>query len=255
MTDLELLELNREGFIPGPFEFEEDFSKRVALVKKVFKIGEWIPASHWDWVKVSLGEFFDFEPNSLPAFYSNESLRLWQGAASWVEGKRIVSIQLRKALKRGSYLGIYKREGILAHEAVHAARSAFDEPENEEFFAYMTSEKKWHRVFGPIIRRPWEVWPFFIAMIGGAVFPAAYLGAAILAFIGFYRLIRQHRRLRLAMEKIVDVVIDKRIARAILFRLTDNEILMFSKGENIEDYRKKQRCLRWRLIGLAYFKK
>jgi hypothetical protein len=254
MTDLELLQLNREGFIPGPSESEEDFCNRVALVKKTFEIGEWIPTSHWDWVKICLRQMFDFEPSALPAFYSNESLRLWEGAAAWIEGRRIVSVQLRKTLQQGSYLGIYKREQILAHEAVHAARSAFDEPENEEFFAYMTSEQKWHRVFGPIVKRPWEIWPFFLAMMGGAFFSIAYLCAAIWASIGFYRLIRQHRRLRLAAERILDVVVDKVIARAILFRLTDDEILMFSKGEKIEDYRKKQKCLRWRLICLAYFK-
>ena len=253
MTDQELFSLNKEGFIPGPSESEEDFIQRVASVKKSGQTGQSIPDSHWDWVHASLEEIFDFRPACLFAFYSNKNLTPWQGAASWVEGKKIISIQLRKALERGSYLGLYKREEILAHEAVHAARSGFDEPQNEEFFAYMTSEKKWHRVLGPIVKRPWEVWPFFAAMGAGAFFPFAYLAAAIWAAFGFYRLIRQHRRLSLATKNIFATGLDRASTRAVLFRLTDAEILMFSKGGKIEDYRKRQKCLRWRLIGF-YFK-
>lgn len=254
MTDQELLFFNREGFIPGPSESEEDFSERVLLAKKKFENGNWIPRSDWDWVRLFLGGLFDFEPEYLPAFYSNQSLRAWQGAATWIEGKKIVSIQLRKALKRGSYLFLYTREEILAHEAVHAARSAFCEPENEEFFAYMTSEKKWHRVLGPIVQSPWELWPFFLAMLAGAIFPIFYLIAAIWVSMGFFRLIRRHFRIKRAFRKILKVVDDEKIARAILFRLTDREIALFSADEKIEEYRKKQRCLRWRLISLAYFK-
>ena len=256
MTDQELLDLNRQGFIPGPSESEEGFAERVLETRKIFEKGERLPLAHWDWVKVSLRKIFDFEPHYLPAFYSNRSLRIWQGAATWIEGKMIVSIQLREALKRGSYLGLYKREEILAHEAVHAARSAFDESRNEEFFAYMTSEKKWHRTFGPMIQRPWEIWPFFCLIVGASFFPSLYWGAAVWLSIGFYRLIRQHRRINLAARRLSERIeisqnhYDR--VRAILFRLTDHEIDLFSSGENVQIYAEKQNCLRWRLIRLAY---
>lgn len=254
IADVELLDLNSKGFIPGPSESEEDFLKRIAAIQKTFAQSEQIPFAHWDWVRIFLKKVFDFEPYCLSAFYSNHSLMPWQGAAAWIEGNTLVSIQLREAFKKkSSYLGVYKREEILAHEAVHAARSAFQEPQNEEFFAYMSSEKKWRRVLGPIFVRPWEIWPFFLSIAIGSFFSFAYFIGACLSMVGFYRLIRQHGRLKRASRQILRYVKQADVVRAILLRLTDAEIVLFSKGENIEDYRRRQRCLRWRLINLAYF--
>src|SRR5579872_7343025 len=127
MTDEELLEFNRTGFIPGPDETEEKYLKRIESTKAAYlKLGvAAIPSSHWEWVEKKILDGFDFVPRSLPAFYSNRSLAPWQGAAAWVERDQILAIQLREAFKKGSFLKIYSRSEILAHEAVHAARSAF----------------------------------------------------------------------------------------------------------------------------------
>lgn len=252
MTDIELLALNKDGFIPGPGEEEAAFLSRVARCKENFQKGGWIPTGHWDWVREYLGQIFDVKPLYICAFYSNRSLAPWQGAASWIEGRTLSSIQLREGLRKGSYLWLYSREEILAHEAVHAARSGFDENRYEEFFAYMTSEKKWRRVLGPIIQRPWEVWPLFMLLVGGMVWPGCYLGAAVWSGLGFFRLIRQHRRLKKAASQILREVGDVGKTRAILFRLTDDEIRKFSQGQNIETV--SQGDLRWRLIKRAYGK-
>jgi hypothetical protein len=53
-----------------------------------------------------------------------------------------------------------------------------------------------------------------------------------------------------ASEQIFLRVKDSRIARSILFRLTDSEIYAFAKGENIEKYAIQQACLRWRIIRM-----
>ena len=129
MQDRELLDWNRRGFIPGPKESEEDFLRRVNDTgKEAVKLGgRPIPSSHWEWVRRHLREIFDFEPESLPAFYSNRLLVPWQGAASWIMSGKLIGVQLREKLQRGSYLGLYDRNEILAHEAVHAARCAFQE--------------------------------------------------------------------------------------------------------------------------------
>ncbi len=248
MTDNDLFKLDKEGFIPGPGEEEGPFLARVAKVKENFESGSWIPASHWDWVRQYLGEMFHVKPLYICAFYSNRSLTPWQGAASWIEGRTLVSIQLRTGLKKGSYLGMYSREEILAHEAVHAARSGFDESRFEEFFAYMTSQKKWRRVLGPILHRPWEAWPFLLSLIGGIFFEPFYLGTAVWAGIGFVRLIKQHRILKKAADRLLQIVKDPGITRAILFRLTDEEIERFSDGEDVQKYANVQQSLRWRIL-------
>lgn len=254
MTDAELLQLNASGFIPGPSETEEMFLNRAASVQKRCGQGEQIPRAHLDWVRLQLKEIFDFEPECIPVFYSNRSLAVWQGAASWIEDGKLISVQLREALRKGSYWG-YRRDEILAHEAVHAARSAFEEPRTEEFFAYLVSEKWWRRAFGPMIQRPWEVWPFLLGMGTGLFFPLGNFGAAAWVGMGFLRLIRLHRCLRRAGKSLMRVVKDGKKARAILLRLTDREIELLAKGADIAAYAARQECLRWRLIRLAYLAK
>lgn len=251
MTDAELLRLNARGFIPGPSETEETFLNRVASVQKRWEQEGQIPRAHLDWVRLHLKEIFDFEPDCLPVFYSNRSLAIWQGAACWIEGGKLASVQLREALRRGSYWG-YQRDEILAHEAVHAARSAFEEPRTEEFFAYLVSEKWWNRAFGPMIRRPWEVWPFLLGIGTGLFFPYVNLGAAAWLGLGCLRLLRLHRCLRKAGKNLMRVVPEGKKARAILLRLTDQEIALLAKGADIAALAARQHCLRWRLIRLAY---
>ena len=168
MTDQELLALNQKGFIPGPGETEADFTARVQAPPPVqFQSMEPIPSSHWDWVRHHLEELYDFRPDSLTAFYSNKKLAPWQGAASWIIASKpgpLCAVQLRTGFKKGNYLKLYSREEILAHEAVHAARCAFEEPDSEEYFAYFTSSARWRRVFGPIIRKPWEAAAFLAVL-------------------------------------------------------------------------------------------
>ncbi len=249
MTDQELLALDQMGFIPGPNEDEASFLARIDQVKEKFHKGQWIPTAHWDWVREFLGGLFNVKPLYICAFYSNRSLTPWQGAASWIEGKTLHSIQLRKGLKKGSYLKIYKREEILAHEAVHAMRSGFDENRYEEFFAYMTSESKWRKILGPILQRPWEAWPFLICLSAAIFWPPIYWGATLWAFLGFTRLIRRHCTLKKAAAVIHDQVQDPRKTRAILFRLTDAEIEQLSRRETLSE----DNSLRWRIIR-SYFK-
>ncbi len=247
ITDDELLALSQSGFIPGPGEVEENFLHRVSSTKQAFlKLGvSAIPESHWEWVGAKLRKLFGFTPDSLPAFYSNRSLSPWQGAAAWVERGQIIAIQLRNAFKKGSFLRMYQRSEILSHEAVHAARSAFPKDPWDEFFAYMVSEKSWRRALGPIIQRPWEVWPFLVFCVLGALDAIFFLGAAAWIGAGFFRLIRAHLTLTKASKELQKQMSDDD-ARALLLRLTGEEIQSLSKGKEI----KISEDLRGRLIAI-----
>jgi hypothetical protein len=264
----ELLECNRQGLIPGPGEEADAFWKRAAETKRRFAGGEWIPGAHWDWARAMLREAYDVDPVWVAACYSDEGLAPWQGAACWIEGREVRAVQLREGLRKGSYLGICRREEVLAHEAVHVARCAFDERRSEEFFAYAVSLRKWRKVLGPMIQRPWEVWPFFGSAVGFAFCSCAapfwergeeaalgclWMGICWIG-LGFWRLIGQHRRLKLAGGALLKEMGDARKARAILLRLTDAEIGCFAKGEKVRAYAERQRCLRWEAIRTAYFK-
>lgn len=253
MTDQELFELNQRGFIPGPGESEGDFLQRLQAAENFFSTPpapfdrmEKVPEPHWDWVRHHLSEFYDFQPYSLMAYYSNRQLALWQGAASWVIEEipgPLCAIQLRKGFSQGRYLGLYSRDEVLAHEAVHAARCAFNEPIHEEFFAYSTSGVGWRRKLGPIVKRPWEIFLFFI-VLGLGAFWGNFLPAAGLLAFAFIRLSRQHLQLKRAAQTLCKIIQDERTVRALLFRLTDREISQLASGRILED----DGSLRFRVI-------
>lgn len=246
-----LAELSQSGFFPGPKETQASFLLRVEKEKKRYEalFSERIPASDWEWAKAHLMEIFDFRPECVAAIYSNHSLMPWQAAAVWIEQTGATKVQLRTSLRKGSmFWGLYEREEILAHEAVHAARAAFSEDRWEEFFAFMTSRSKWRRVIGPILQKPWEVWPFLISCFIGLVSPFGYLVAAIWAFAGFVRLAASHKILKQAAGHLSNRVKDPRKVRAVLVRLSGAEILALSRGQVIGDD-----SFRWNMIRKTYF--
>ena len=248
MTDLELITLNEMGFIPGPAESLLQFEERVAKIGKTMTAANTMPRALFDWARSRLSDLFGFEPQSLPVFYSNKNLSIWQGAACWIDEGAVPILQLRNGFMKGTYLKIYSREEVLAHEAVHAARAAFNEEENEEFFAYASSNLKWRSVLGPIIRKPWEPW-IALGLFAGGIFSAwAYLPLAMWLGAGFFRLCRQHLRLSRASSVLFEQLKDKKNVRALLFRLTDKEIYDLSRGI----WPQPDATLRWRLIQLAY---
>lgn len=248
MTDLQLLELNQHGFIPGPLETESQFLTRVKQTQKAMEETGQLPRAHWDWAKSRLNQLFAFEPESLPVFYSNKKLACWHGAACWISDHNIPVLQLRTGFKKGHYLKIYSREEILAHEAVHAARVAFEEPENEEFFAYASTSVKWRAVLGPLIRNSWEPWILLSLFAIGLLFWWSLFVAILLLGFGFFRLARQHWRLARASSFVLKKFKDAKKVRAFLFRLTDAEIQELSEQIWPQD----DGTLRWRLIQLAY---
>ncbi len=253
MTDQELFELNQRGFIPGPGESEEAFLQRLQAARDFvsrpfapFDSMERVPEPHWDWVRHYLRECYDFQPDHLAAYYSNRQLAPWQGAASWVmegNGGALCAIQLRKGFFKGRYLRIYGRDEILAHEAVHAARCAFQEPIYEEFFAYFTSEMGWRRKLGPIVKRPSEVF-FFLLALGLGAFWGHFIPAAALLAYAFIRLIRRHWILKKAAQTLFKKIQDGRIVRALLLRLTDREIEQLAAKKILQD----DGSLRFRII-------
>ncbi len=296
ISDQDLLRLNKQGFIPGPTESEKDFLKRVDLSKKLvkdpksffenekqkepFDLDSKILKPRWNWTRAQLLNLFDVTCSDLALFYSDKNLHFFQAAATWiVEIKdkkiKIPVLQFRKVLRYKPYLFIYTLDEILAHEAVHSIRVAFNEPKTEEIFSYMTATSIFRRVIGPIIRSEKEVFLFF-AMMGGyfisqilfilsnfQVFSyfSAFFGFLVLSLIGFglIRLFLVRRKVKKTLKKLFKILKCKKQSRAVLFRLTDKEIFMFSKmkSQEIRDYifKAKEKSLRLKMIYLSYLKK
>ncbi len=294
ISDEKLLFFNKEGFIPGPNETEKEFIERISITKKIvkdpkiffdtqknkplFDLSDKVKKPRWNWTRAQLMNLFDISPIDLALFYSNDKLNLFQAAATWViyvgdKETQVPILQFRKNLKQSTYLWIYTLDEILAHEAVHAARIAFDEPKTEEIFSYMTASSIFRKIMGPIVRNTKEVLLFF------SVF-SFYLLCQILAIIssnnflsnisvffgfctfgiflfGCIRLFKIRWKFNKTYKKLKNILKDKRLARAVLFRLTDKEIEDFSKmhTRHIKKFiqNKKNSSLRFRLINLAYF--
>lgn len=256
----ELLRLNAEGLIPGPGETEAAFEKRVQETQAAFELcEEVIPFHQWVWASEQVKELFDFRPRWCKAVCSNRGLVPWQAAATWIDVKRIYTIQINSS-RWVSWC--VNRDELLAHEAAHAARAAFDEPKSEELFAYLTSPKKWRRTIGSLFSSPAESYWFvgsiglggilqFIEDIWGiwALSGLCFMAAAMQCAGYAIRLMRIRVRLEKAAKRLRPLLRDSTKVRAVLFRMTDEEIFNLSRKKQL-NYPDE---LRWKVLRAAYF--
>lgn len=289
MTDEQLLKLNHLGLIPGPDETSEAFAQRAEYCLKLKEnLSEDVTSllsdegSHPEVIKEANGYLetvYDLAPSWIPIFFSNYRLPFWQGGCAWIfqmsEGGPTASlIQLQsKFAKASTYMGIYDRKELMAHELVHVGRMAFQEPRFEELLAYNTSTSSFRRWFGPIVKSAVESVVFILVLGLLMVFdvflialdrPDAYEVALWLKIIpisliiyALWRLWRLHWDFSACMKRLSECLDgDIRKARAVIYRLTDAEIEAFSKMsvEEIFEYARQQGAtdLRWQLIGRAY---
>lgn len=268
---------NQRGWIPGPNELEKQFFERIKVLRHFMdnppqEIDLFITDSDWEKVQEKLKSIFDIRPDWIIAYYSNQGLHFFQGAATWIVEKNNVKvplIQLKEKFMSGSLWKIYDQEEVLAHEAVHAVRMQFDEPFFEEFFAYKTSSHFLRRFFGPIFQKPWEstlcifflCFPF-VAFIFQNFFEKTFwwdlISLVPLIYLGFLsiRLICFHLVLSFACFRLRYFQKDAKKIWATALRLTDREIIRcaFSKRKTLDTFFKMQKDLRWKLLKKNYLK-
>jgi hypothetical protein len=290
ISDTTLLAFNKEGLIPGPDEEEEAFLKRTHEclgLKSLLKEDE----SQLLPFKVELFQkpleeacaittpLFGVCPLWLPLFFSNYQLTPWHGGCAWIFhlhdiGPRLAFLQLRKSFAtKTSYLKIYKRDELIAHEVAHVGRMMFDENSFEEILAYRTSSSRWSRWIGPLVQSAFEAGLFIIiimmlllmdlyflmtenheayfSMMPLKLIPAGLLILAVGRLCG-----RQHT-FKKALTSLQQTLGSFETANHVIYRLTDKEIRLFasSSSNEILEYAKEQKtkALRWRLIAQAYF--
>ncbi len=215
------MEWNRRGLIPGPNENEEDFRNRVLAAQQLSS---------------GVVELYNISPDWVEVIESDRGLMPWHGAVMMTDGSK-AALQVRRRLPWG-----YDRAELIAHELAHAGRCAFDEPLFEEFFAYQLSKRRWRRILGPIICRPWEVWTLMGAMLAGAWLPAIPLALVV---IGFTRLGWRHRQLRRCVRWLYSKVGSR--AWSVAYRLTDREVVAAARSRL-----KGDGSLRWQMLRSVY---
>ena len=248
-----LIELNRRGLIQGPDESDEDFLSKCD--RSLDKASSSSPLAQ---------KIFDIDPNWVEIVYDNKGLRFWEGGCTWIEGDRI-TLQLKKAFKEKLRHWGYSRDELIAHELVHVARGNFEEPIFEEVLAYQTSSSSFRRFFGPLFRTPTESLVFVAALalfLGMSFFElfeiTSFAVLVSLMSYGIGRLLWTQRIFKRTRTQLSKLVGDKR-ALAVMLRLTDREIIKFSKMslDEIVSYAKKMGKIkmRWQQIVSAYLNK
>lgn len=281
-------ECNIQGFIPGPTETEEKFLERVSFCKNLeqhlsasksgFPFQANDPQS-----KEIVSEAFDLteklygiRPNWVPAFFSNYQMSPWHGGCAWIfqlDAHSPVSafLQLRaKFLNDSTFLKIYKRKELLAHELAHVGRMNYQEPQFEEMFAYQSSSAKWRRFFGPIVQSSKESL-YFILLLGLAViadaalitFPNQINSISILIklipilvlLLALGRLYLRHRIFEKCKTKLASLFGATK-GQHLLYRLTDKEIKHFSKSSlsSIQTFIEgsSKSSFRWKFLKTLY---
>lgn len=287
ITDADLLHFNQQGIIPGPTESEESFLKRTDYCLQLQALcykGDIFPGCESGsdsaaWLSTAhqiTKPLFDIEPTWLPVAFSNYGLHPWHAGCAWIFQELDTTptgaiMQLRTTFKhKDKYLGLYSRDELIAHEMSHVGRMMYTEPKFEEVLAYRTSHSCFRRWLGPIVQKSWESLVFMSLMIFLLLFDlflivsgemetfpillgAKLLPVILIAAVMVRNSINQHI-FQDCLVKLTTICSDQQIANAIIYRLTDKEIILFSKStpEQILSYAQSQTSLRWRLITIAY---
>ncbi len=261
-TIQELLSFNQRGLFPGPQESPEKFRVRIdqqLAYQNSHTSHDFVSAADWCEARKELKRCFDFDPDWATAFYRREKLAFWEAAAAWDDQGASV-IQLHPSFKKGRF-GLVSRKEVLAHEAAHTARGAFEEPRFEEILCYKTSSSLWRRKVGALFRSPWETRTLLILLMGslfGSLFwYSAYL--FLLPILWFFicagRLLRDELLLCRCLHGLSFLTSQP---LALAFRLSDHEIVQFAQStpDAISLYARTQSLTswRWNLLYTAYVK-
>lgn len=284
MNKPEYIYWNQQGLIPGPNETEEEFRKRALfclnLDKELTERVAEIPFKKDDKASKTLLEeaepimhrFYGIAPQWTPIFLNNYQLSPWHGGCAWIfqlneETPTAAFLQLRSQFRnQTTYLGIYNRAELIAHELSHVGRMMFHEPQFEEMLAYRSSSSAWRRWLGPIVQSSKESL-FFILLLGLVILTqfVLLLGNAFawslgiiwvplfFVFMGLLRLSWRHRQFDGCLKNLEQTFGDAEVAQALIYRLTDEEIKQFSRMtiDEIRGYMGRQKSFRWQFLTMV----
>lgn len=290
-TQDQFKQFNKQGFIPGAQETEEEFIQRaifcLQLEETLMKQTDvYFPIeSHSEPAHEALQEayqvtdlLFDICPSWIPFFFSNYQLAAWHGGCAWIfqlneKTPTAAFLQLRTRFKQQStYLNLYTRKELIAHELSHVGRMMYQEPQFEEILAYQTSSSVWRRWIGPIFQSSKESF-LFVLLLGGLLitdfatlsfdhtvtFPLFIgLNGLIAVFLLFLigRLGWRQWIFHRCLNQLKALYQDSQVAHHLIYRLLDKEIRSFAwlTADKIkETIREKAKdSFRWHFILLNY---
>jgi hypothetical protein len=282
-------EWNAKGFIPSPDESESAFRERIVFCQNLEqhlaqKEGGELPFEMNDPKSKELLEevlpltekLYGIQPSWVPLFFSNYQLAPWHGGCAWIfqlnmNTPTAAFLQLRSRFRNSStFLGIYDRPELIAHELSHVGRMVYQEPHFEEFLAYQSSSSQWRRWLGPIVQSSKESL-FFILLLGAVILADFALLSVehtmvasswwikliplVVIVLAIGRLIYRQQIFKHCLENL-ETLYPPEEARHLRYRLLDNEMKQFSHFSpfEIENFMENvaQYSFRWRFLKALY---
>ncbi|MGK5594353.1 MAG: hypothetical protein ACSNEK_03225 [Parachlamydiaceae bacterium] len=281
----EYLTYNEIGLVPGPGEEELAFNQRVRYCLGLKKecIAQFLeggkPFVHQpisNEVLQSTQYYYGIQPSWVSIVYSDEQLALWHGGSAWIfqieeSAPTAAFLQLRSVFAhKNDYLCLLHKSELMTHELSHVGRMMFTEPKFEEMLAYQSSPSWLARNLGPLVQSSIESVVFVIVLmililldittlflnqpslyllaVWFKLVPVVMLGSAVL------RLVLKKIAFKRCYQKVRMLCQSRQKTRAILYRLTDAEIIYFAKASlpAIQAYIHSKNELRWQVIKKAY---
>lgn len=174
--------LLNKGIIPGPSESWQAFENRAAFLLQAAENEEF--KDSLDLVE----KIFKMRPSWAVCKYTKEGLNALEAAATFIDEKQRATIHIQPYFQQKKRILFYKRDEIIAHEMVHAIRSAFEEPHFEEFLACRVFSSPWRRFFGSLVEGKRDVILLLI--------PGVSLGALIFFTCRFFHRKRSFQKMK-----------------------------------------------------------
>ena len=184
---IDLLRLDRAGFLPAPGMSEAEFldcSRQILDTHRRFdeKLEADGKADLFDVVTVTpqdriepalisevagiTEKLYGFAVNYVPGFYLTRAVGLlWGGCMLGDRDEHFSVLLLRNAFKKRRRFLNYTRDELLAHELCHSVRQSLSEITLEEYFAYRTSSSPVRRYLGNCFIRDIDALLFVIPLM------------------------------------------------------------------------------------------
>ncbi len=294
--DLEtLVKFDDHGLLIGPGESLKDYAGRLELLNKNiseladeltengevelagfrFNDTDAIPQPIFQSAESRTRDLYDFGINWVPGFFTNKQMGiLFAGCAMYSREDSFAVFVIRKAFQWKEMWIIYSRTELMAHELCHIAHIGFDTKNYEEIFAYQSSESRFRRVCGGMLRTSADTYlllfSVFVLLVAQLVnvavrppadwgkFPMPMIFSMTFLTIAFIcsRYIFYMNRFRRAVKNLARLF-DRRYSLPILFRCSETEIEKISKFHSDATLREwlnlnRQQSARWRVILQKY---
>ena len=225
-----ILRADEAGLLMLPGESEAAFRERLRVMEKELAALDSetaalpsVPAAVRERAQQIVAKLYGIVPEWAAALYSTGETGHFSAGVTGLTDNRTPVIFLSGALERKARHRGYTAEETLAHEMVHAARSAFPDSVYEEYFPCQVHASRFRRTAGNFFRS----WHVPVLFFGGLCAAVLHPAAVVLPLFLLLREMQLRRRIRRAAETLRGAGLKP---EPVLLRLSDREIQRLSGG-------------------------